>query len=192
MHEVWLRPNRRALYFALLPAGIPLALAAWMWFLNPEQAAPLWRALFWIMAGVGVVLIVGIVGQLRTPRIAYLDGKVLFYVRAGAPVAVPVEVVEAFFLGQGPAHHSAPSGRSSREETSNLVARLSQTQPEWARVDVKAALAQWCDGYVTIRGTWCEPLTGELVRTLNRNLSEASRSVAAESAATTSEAQSSP
>ena len=170
MHEVWLRPNRRALLFALIPAGVPLVLAAWMWWLRAPRDSPLWQTLPWILVAVSLVLLVGIIGQLRSPRIAFRDGQVLFHVRAGAPIAVPVDVVEAFFLGQGPAH-DLPSGQPLRRlETSNLVARLSQQHPEWAEVEVKAALAQWRDGYVTLRGTWCEPLTGELVRTLNRRL----------------------
>jgi hypothetical protein len=37
---------------------------------------------------------------------------------------------------------------------------------------VKPALGAWCDSYVTIRGTWCEPLNGELIRRLNRRLRE--------------------
>jgi hypothetical protein len=54
----------------------------------------------------------------------------------------------------------------------NLVARLSQKAPEWEKVDVKPAIGRWCEGYVTIRGMWCEPLNGEVVRRLNRRLRE--------------------
>jgi hypothetical protein len=57
-------------------------------------------------------------------------------------------------------------------ETVNLVARISQKAPQWAKVDVKPALGNWCEGYVTIRGTWCEPLDGEVIRRLNRRLRE--------------------
>jgi hypothetical protein len=107
--------------------------------------------------------------QLRRPRVAFEDGAVLFYLRSGPPFAVPVEVVEAFFLGQGPAHLPAVT---KQPQTVNLVARLSQRRTEWARQDVKPALGNWCDGYVTIRGSWCEPLNGELIRKLNRRLKE--------------------
>jgi hypothetical protein len=80
--------------------------------------------------------------------------------------------VEAFFLGQGPA--KLP-GSPNAQQTVNLVARLAQRETDWARREVKPALGNWCDGYITIRGTWCEPLDNELVRRLNRRLKEVTK-----------------
>jgi hypothetical protein len=94
---------------------------------------------------------------------------VLFYLRSGPPIAVPLEVVEAFFAGQGPAHLPVVS---NQPRSVNLVARLSRRNPEWAQQPVKPALGNWVDGYVTIRGSWCEPLNGETIRRLNRRLKE--------------------
>jgi hypothetical protein len=37
---------------------------------------------------------------------------------------------------------------------------------------VKPAFGNWSEGYVTVRGTWCEPLDSEVVRRLNRRLKE--------------------
>ena len=116
----------------------------------------------------GGLLALGLLGQFRRPRIAYCDGDVLFHLRAGAPIAVPAEIVEAFFIGQGPAY--LPRTHGPDAETVNLVARLSQKAPEWMHVGVKPALGHWCEGYVTIRGTWCEPLTGDVIRRLNARL----------------------
>ena len=65
-----------------------------------------------------------------------------------------------------------PGGIHHRQETVNLVARLAQRQTQWAQVEVKPALGNWAEGYITIRGTWCEPLNPELVRRLNRRLKE--------------------
>ena len=119
----------------------------------------------------GALLAIGLttagflMNQLRRPRIAFCDGEVRFYLRGGRPIAVPVEIVEAFFAGQGPAHLPAVA---KQPQTVNLVARLSQRHTEWARHEVKPALGSWCDGYVTIRGAWCEPLNGELIRKLNK------------------------
>jgi hypothetical protein len=118
----------------------------------------------------GIGMIAMLLRQLCRPRIAYHNGKVLFYLRSGAPIAVPVNIVEAFFLGQGPAIFTSEA--RSKHETVNLVARLSQRETEWARRDVKPALGNWCGGYVTIRGTWCEPLDGDIIRQLNRCLKE--------------------
>jgi hypothetical protein len=167
MAETWLRPNRRAILFGcILPLvlgaiGVRLAIA------SGETDSWRWVGIMLMIISVGIFAM--LMNQLRRPRVAYADGRVLFYLRSGPPIAVPVNVVEAFFLGQGPAHLPTIAKQS---ETVNLVARLSQRNTEWARQEVKPALGNWCDGYVTIRGAWCERLGAELVRKLNRRLKE--------------------
>ena len=167
MTEVWLQPNRRALTTTMLTftvIGAAAGVAAWQF-----------DALIVRVIGAGVIalstlMICAAAIELRRPRIAFRNGKVLFNLRGKEPAEVPVEVVEAFFLGQGPAH--LPTIKSQPPECVNLVARLSEKAPEWAKVDVKPALGAWCEGYVTIRGTWCEPLGVEVIRRLNRRLRE--------------------
>ncbi len=169
MRETWLRPNRRAIWLGCVPPAAMAALGAFLAGGGTDPNNQWWP---WVGAAFmvgGVALIAALVAQLRRPRIAYGDGHVLFYLRAGQPIAVPVDIVEAFFLGQGPA--KLPN-TLARQETVNLVARISQRATDWARQDVKPSLGNWCDGYVTIRGTWCEPLGTELVRRLNRRLKE--------------------
>ena len=171
MREIWLRPNRRALWFGTVPPALLFLIGAWLFF-GIEQPIALWR--LWVglgMMSVGITLAAGLIGQMRRPRIAYCDGQVLFDLRSSSPIAVPVEHVEAFFLGQGPL---ALPGAAQEGATMNLVARISQRAPEWSHQEVKPALGRWCDGYVTIRGTWCEPLHGELIRRLNHRLREVS------------------
>ncbi|MCH2114849.1 MAG: hypothetical protein MK171_08070 [Pirellulales bacterium] len=119
------------------------------------------------------LLMVGLVRQLWQPRVAYRDGWALFYLKWGAPFAVPVCVVEAFFLGEGPAHLQGVT--RSDTKTVNLIARLSQRDPQWQHREIKAALGKWAEGYITIRGAWCEPLTTELLRGLNHRLREVSQ-----------------
>jgi hypothetical protein len=165
MTEIWLQSNRRVLGMAMVPAALVGVVGL---LLATALESTTLRILGSGVAVVGAGLILGLVNQLRRPRIAYCDGKVLFYLRAGAPVAVPMEVVEAFFLGQGPAY--LPLSKSGAAESVNLVARLSQKAPEWAHMPVKESLGHWCEGYVTIRGTWCEPLSGEVIRRLNHRL----------------------
>jgi hypothetical protein len=168
MTEVWLRSNRRVLSMAMVPAA---ALAAAGALAAIQADATLVRLLGGALAALGVALLIGLTNQLRRPRIAYRDGKVLFFLRAGEPVAPPAEVVEGFFLGQGPTHLPR-AAVGQKAETVNLIARLSQKTPEWEHVDVKPALGRWCESYVTIRGTWCEPLNGEVIRRLNHRLRE--------------------
>ncbi len=178
MHETWLKPNRRVLGFAcVLPAALA-GIGLWIVLSTRQADGYIWRGLGMGLLLAAVFLIVLLIRQLVRPRIAYRDGHVLFYLRSGGPVSVPAEFVEAFFLGQGPAR--LPGGGTSRAESVNLVARLSQRQTEWAQQVVKPALGQWCDGYVTIRGTWCEPLGTGVIRRLNRRLHEVKTTNAAE------------
>jgi hypothetical protein len=170
MVEVWLRSNRRVLVVGLIP-GLAMCAAATTLFLISTE--PWVRGLAAAAAALGLLLMAIVARQLLRPRLGYADGRVLFYLRAGEPIAVPVPVVEAFFLGQGPAY--LPGTPDDSQETVNLVARLSQKHPEWMKLDVKPALGRWCEGYVSIRGTWCEPLNNEVIRRLNRRLTEVSR-----------------
>jgi hypothetical protein len=168
MVETWVRPNRRAIWFGCMPPLIVTLVGAWLVVrsTNHSQTWSLWLGAVLAASGIGIILM--LLRQLRRPRIAYHDGQVLFYLQSGPPFAVPADVVEAFFLGQGPAVFTG--GAPSKHETVNLVVRLSQRETAWARRDVKPALGNWCDGYVTVRGTWSEPLVPELIRQLNRRL----------------------
>jgi hypothetical protein len=180
MRETWLRPNCRALWFGCAPPALFFLLGVWIAFATERPAAN-WR--WWIGGGLmllGGAVVGAIFVQMRRPRIAYGDGKVMFYLRTATPIAVPVELVEAFFLGQGPL---ALPGAPSESATVNLVARLSQRAPEWSECEVKPAFGRWSEGYVTIRGTWCEPLNGELIRRLNRRLREVTEERASQAAA---------
>jgi hypothetical protein len=170
MHETWLKPNRRAIAIACVPPLVLAAVGLWIMFSAAESQRHVWRGVGACLMLAAVALIAMLIRQLRRPRIAYRDGHVLFYLRFGRPLAVPAHFVEAFFLGQGPAN--LPGSAVTRAESVNLVARLSQRQTEWAQQVVKPALGQWCDGYVTIRGTWCEPLGAGVIRRLNRRLKE--------------------
>ena len=172
MPETWLRPNRRALGLGTLPPLVLSGIGGWMVVGDESVAGGWWR---WLGAAVALLsagLVVALLVQLRRPRVAYGDGRVLFYLQSGPPIAVPVSVVESFFLGRGPS--LLPGQAGTTQKTVNLVARLSRREPQWAEREVKPALGQWCDHYVTMRGTWCEPLNEELVRRLNRRLKEVS------------------
>lgn len=111
------------------------------------------------------------------PRLAYRDGQLLVYLRMGGPIAVPIEVVECFFLGQGPALLPPTVDVAGRAETATVVVRLAEAAQSWKQREVRPALGQWCEGYITIRGTWCEPINGALVKKLNERLVSAHREV---------------
>lgn len=173
MREVWLRANRRAIAFGTIPPLVMTGLGIWMTF-GFGSGGGWWQWLGTAVTLLGAGLVAALLLQLRRPRVAHQDGHVLFYLRSGPPIAVPIGVVEAFFLGRGPS--LLPGQPAEEDATVNLVARLSRREPQWAQQDVKQALGHWCDGYVTIRGTWCEPLDEELVRRLNRRLKQSATS----------------
>ena len=169
MREIWLRPNRRAILFGCVPPLVLAAIGVWIIFAFSESSSSFsrWLGLFLIVTSVAMIGIM--LSQLRHPRIGFHKGMVLFYVRIRQPIAVPVEIVESFFVGQGPAHLPAVS---KQPQTVNLIARLSQRHKEWVSRKVRPSLGNWSEGYVTIRGTWCEPLNSELIRRINRRLKE--------------------
>ena len=178
MAAVWLKTNRRALGLGMiLPAAIAavgLAMAL-VW----EHAAA--RVGGGLLALVGLSTVGLLAWQMRQPRLAYEPGFLLVYLRGGGPVRVPLEVVEGFLLGQAP---SMIAGRQHEQsESASVVVRLADAATEWKRVDVKPALGKWCEGYITIRGTWCEPLNVKVVQRLNALLDEAQRSPATQTPA---------
>jgi hypothetical protein len=170
MNEVWLWTNRRAVLFGCALPLMLSVLGAWLTFGIDTEAGNWLRWLGAAMIVVGIATVAALLRQIVRPRIAYGDGQVFFHLRSGKPFAVPVQIVESFFVGQGPA--TLPGGVQDRRQTANLVARLSQRETDWARRDVKPSLGKWCDGYVTINGTWCEPLDDVVLRRLNRRLHE--------------------
>lgn len=174
MADVWLRTNRRAILAIMVPvalvglAGLTVALGA----LGMIESVWL-RAAGWLLAVVTMIVVLILAIELRRPRMAYDGSRLLLYLRKGPPVRVPIEVVEAFLLGQAPAF--LPGRDTKTNETVTVVIRIAQRASEWSQREVEPALGSWCDGFITIRGTWCEPLTTELVQTLNTRLSDVSR-----------------
>lgn len=112
--------------------------------------------------------------QLRQPRLAYDQRHLLVYVQTGPAYRVPIEVVEGFLLGQGPT--LLPGKRYDQSEARTIVVRLADAATDWADRESKPALGRWCGGYITLRGTWCEPLSVDLVNRLNQRLAEVNRS----------------
>lgn len=170
MVETWVRPNRRVLLLGMAaPAACALAGLLLAWTFSGQHP-------FFVITGaglvvLGVVLLVALAWQLSRPRVARDAGHLLFYLRMGEPVRVPLGVVECFFVGQSPG--LLPGAKHRDAETASLVVRLAERAREWSARDVNRSLGSWCEGYITIRGTWCERLDIELVEGLNRRLAEA-------------------
>src|SRR5688500_4253287 len=174
MHEVWLRNNRRALLVGMILPGLwlTIGLAALVTALATGQ--PWWLgAVAAIVSLPPVWLLAGLVLALTRRRLAYEEGELLVYVDAYRPTRVPIDVVEVFFLGQGPSELPKLAGREP--ETQNVVVRLAESATDWKHREVRPAFGQWCEGYITLRGAWCEPITREVMQGLNRRLAEVQR-----------------
>jgi hypothetical protein len=169
--EVWLRTNVRALWLGVLLPGAAAGAGALMVLGLPGREPPAWmRLVGGVLAALGALLILALAVQLRRPRLAYADGRLLVWLRSGPPIRVPIECVECFLLGQAPS--MLPGKRHRRTEAAALVIRIAESAADWQHVEVKPQLGSWCEGYITIRGTWCEPLGIPLVNRLNRRLAE--------------------
>jgi hypothetical protein len=116
----------------------------------------------------------------RRPRLAFEPDDLLVYLRDWTPERVPVEVVESFFRGNSAT--MLPANESARVKTMTIVARLAEARTDWHSRPTRAALGEWKDGYIVVRGTWCEPITADLLRDLNKRLAAAHRAQRAQAA----------
>jgi len=171
--EIWLRTNVRAVLLGTILPLIVGAVGLVLCLGVPGREPATWMRFL----GIGLILfavitIALLLLQLRQPRLAYLDGSLLVWLRSGPPIRVPVGAIECFWLGH--AASLLPGKRNQRTETQTIVVRIADKAVEWRQQEVKPQLGSWCDGYVTIRGTWCEPLNIDVVNRLNRRLAEVS------------------
>ena len=172
-HEVWVRSNSRAMIIGLT-APLLLVILGLAIALDWTGESQPWRPIVGFgLASVGGLLTLVLGWFSRLPRLAYDGEALLVYLRSGVPIRVPIDAVECFFLGAG----LVPlPGHANREvQISTLVVRLAERATDWHSMEVKPALGAWCGGYITLRGTWCEPLSVDFVNRLNARLSAVQR-----------------
>lgn len=174
IRERWLQPNRRALWFGM---SVPLVLVAVAAVViacaPPDGMGTAVAAAAWVVVGLAGLATGTLIAMMRVPRLAYESGELLVYLRSWQPDRVPIEAVECFFLGQGTS--DIPVKSNLDPQTSTIVVRLAESAVDYHHVEVKPSLGQWCGGYIVLRGTWCEPITPELMQRLNRRLVEVHR-----------------
>ena len=171
MPEVWLRPNRRALLLGMILPVVAVLAGAWgVAFAIVTQASFWWMLPGTVIALAGIYLLGSLGFSLSQPRVAYEPGELLVYLGSREPVRVPIEVVEVFFVGQGASN--LPKVKGKEPETTNIIVRLAEAAPEWKHRDVEPRFAHWCEGYITLRGAWCEPIGETALRHLNKRLVE--------------------
>lgn len=172
--EVWLRPNRRIIGVGLFV--LALALAGTIPLIATSQHVAV-TAVGYGLGALTLLLVCLAVRTIIRPRLAYDNGCLLVYLGSAHPHCVPIELVECFFMGQGPSLLPAPTlaGESESPESATIVVRLAESAEDWKNVEVKPTLGHWCDGYITIRGTWCEPINADRMKQLNHRLVETHR-----------------
>lgn len=163
MAEIWLQSNRRAYLLPIIAAEVltvaSLALAAV--FRN------LWIAI--VGASIFSLLSMGLwLASRRAARIAYDGRNVRLHIGLPQPAVIPVELVEGFFLGKGPAYLKGKD--DYKTETSTLIVRVAERAPEWEKLPTDVRVAAWCGHHITFRGTWTEPLNVEVANRLNQRL----------------------
>ena len=108
MTEVWLQPNRRALWTTLLTfAAIGLIALVASWWCE----AMILRIVCGIVALLAALMVGASTVELRRPRIAYQDGHVLFNLRGSARRRCRLKSSKPFFSDRAP-HICRPFARN--------------------------------------------------------------------------------
>lgn len=168
MRETWLGPNRRILAMGMIAPCVLLFAGLWLVLGARAEDQRILRWLGYATVAVAAVPTGTLLYLWRQPRLALENRELLVYLSSTLPTRVPIENVECFFLGQGPT--LLGGSQAAKAETATVVVRLAESAKDWKHRDVKPALGSWCDGYITIRGTWCEPLNATVVKRLNERL----------------------
>ncbi|PHR93081.1 MAG: hypothetical protein COA78_33050 [Blastopirellula sp.] len=118
-----------------------------------------------IILVMSTLALIGLQLLMRQSRLAWQGEDLLVGLDWFGYQRVPLEIVECFFIGQGAS--MMPDEEGNPGEAVTVVVRLADAAKDWHRRDVNPKFGQWCDGYITIRGTWSEPLDGDKLKEMN-------------------------
>jgi|GEM_PF-5717193 len=108
------------------------------------------------------------------PRLAISDRELLVYLRPNyrQPFRVPLTVVEVFFIGQGAVSGSEPGQPKEYQGAvaANVIVRLADAATDWHKRDVHLWLGVWDEGYITVRGLFCENIDHDVLKRMNKQL----------------------
>jgi len=173
--EIWLRGNQRLLGVGLLTAALVLVICGLILYFFRDAITV---TIISICTAGAIVMAALMFWVGRLPRIAYDSDRreVILYLPGPTPYRVPLDIVECFFLGSG---ITQIPGQPSRDvQTKNIVVRLAERAEDWHRRDLTLSIGKWCEGYITIRGLYCEPLDIEAVKRLNTLIHQAQQGAA--------------
>lgn len=108
------------------------------------------------------------------PRLAITNTELLVYLKPNyrSPFRVPLEIVEVFFIGQGAVSGTEPGQPDGYggAVAANVIVRLAEAAKDWHQRDVHLMLGVWDDGYITVRGLFCENIDQDVLKAMNREL----------------------
>jgi hypothetical protein len=162
MDEIWLRGNQRLAWTAAACALALLAIGTAVYLTggNPWLHMPIW-----LMATLfGAIFL--LLWRSQRARVGYERGYLVLFL--GGRQHIPIWEVECFLLGRGASF--LPLAKLG--ETATLVVRLRAKDEALRQRTIDPKLGSWCEHQVTLRGTWCQPLSLELVHQLNARLAE--------------------
>lgn len=167
-HAVWLRGNWRLTMLAAILLLPGLGLIVWAAISNVFSVPVRMVIIATAMIDMVLGLIFAWIGSRSVIR--RMDDELVIHVGL-QQVRLPISIVEVFFGG----HEELPMANhgGSVPETANIIMRVAESAKEWQRVDIPRWIGRWCDGYLTIRGLWCEPVTRPLLESLNDQLRRA-------------------
>ncbi|MCA9218370.1 MAG: hypothetical protein KDB27_35115, partial [Planctomycetales bacterium] len=142
---IWLKTNQRACGVLLAATGTITLVGGAMNLITGTIAS-----IGIGLAICGLAFSAIILWHMMTPRLASDDRHLLVYAGGWRPFRVPLEIVEVFFLGQGPSMLPQSSGNPIVNST--VVVRLAEAAKDWHKRDTNKRLAHWCEGYITLRG----------------------------------------
>lgn len=173
MTEPLLLGNRRigSFFAGLAVVGIALGIGCYLTASGPFK----WFALAGCL--LSALLLIPSIWICLFPRLAISDDELLVYLRSGSPFRVPLDAVEVFFIGQGAVKGEEPGHPHGYQGAvaANVIVRLAEAATEWKQRDVNQPLGVWADGYITLRGLWCENIDAEVLKRMNRRLAEIKR-----------------
>lgn len=114
------------------------------------------------------------------PRIAIDERQLFVYVALfRGPVRIPLDVVEVFFIGQGPVSGDEPGHPTGYQGAvaANVIVRLAEQAPQWHDRKINQRMGVWTEGYITVRGMWCEDIDQDRLKEMNRALINAKRNL---------------
>lgn len=166
MTEIWLQSNRRVYLVPIVAAEI-LSVAAIIVGLvfHQNTAGVLGFSLFSLISA-GFWL-----ASKQAARIAFDGRNVRFYTGLAQPAVIPLELVEGFWIGKGPAYLQGKD--DYKTETTTLTVRIAERAPEWEKLPTDVRVAAWCGHHITFRGIWTEPLNVDVANRLNQKLYDA-------------------